>query len=88
MIRALYIARCGRCGLHPAPMSSPAATIEDVVIPALRETEHDAVALAVQNGWSPYPLLCPPCNQKFKETIRDGGGVSSNHDPENDPRVP
>jgi hypothetical protein len=64
---AHYIAKCGGCGVYPAPGSSPRRTLEEIAVTALRHTSHDAVAYAVQRGWCAYPLLCPDCAAKAKE---------------------
>jgi len=69
-LERLVRVKCDHCEQFLPPAFAPrqeAAWLNPVNTP-LFTSEQDAVAAALDRGWSAYPLLCPACNNKESRT--------------------
>lgn len=58
-IQKLYRVRCDCGNLLPSRLRPDIAQ--------LFSSHQDAVAEAMERGWSAYPLKCPPCAKELKK---------------------
>lgn len=67
-IQKLYRVRCD-CGnfLPQAGIPRSVSTSLDAGSTPLFTSHQDAVAEAMERGWSAYPLKCPPCAKELKK---------------------